>query len=151
MAYHGTTFLSAELTAISHATEDVEKVEQAIRFLISTLFQTEVSPKRRFLKGHYGNPVTTISAKMLSKQLSPDLLARLSGTLSDSDKRFLSQEFKSCVDEEGNLYMRFDKQEAFLGNVKLHQSDPIRMKLKFDPSYDLNGINAACQQSGLIS
>jgi RNA binding exosome subunit len=34
-------------------------------------------------------------------------------------------------DDEGNLYLRIDKQRAFLGVITLNDEDPIRVKLKF--------------------
>jgi RNA binding exosome subunit len=34
-------------------------------------------------------------------------------------------------DEEGNLYIRIDKQQAFRGVIELGDEDPIRLKLKF--------------------
>jgi len=143
--------LSANFTAIAHATEDIGKVEHALGFLIALVARTEIALTRRYLKGHYGNMITTVSGKLSAKELSPESLSIISQKLSESDKQFLSDCAKSCLDEEGNLYLRFDKQEALLGNVRLCQGDPIRMKVKFAPYYDAEAIIRVCRESGLIS
>jgi len=150
MAPEKEALLSAHFSAIAHATEDVAKVEHAIRFLMGLVSTTETSLRRQYLKGHYGNVITTLSAKLPARGLSPNALRVLSQKLPESDKQFLSSDMSSCIDEEGNLYLRFDKQEAFLGTVRLHQGDPIRIKLKFASTYDAEGIVKFCRENGLI-
>jgi len=143
-------FLSAHFDAIAHATEDIQKVEQAVRSLIELVSTGNVNLTRRYLKGHYGNMIATISAKLTAKELSSDSLRALSQQLTESDRRFLSEDMRNCIDEDGSLYLRFDKQEALMGNVKLYQGDPIRMKLKFASTRDPETILKACRESGLI-
>ncbi len=142
--------LSANLSAIAHATEDIGKVEQALRRLGDSAYITRVDITRRYMKGHHGNLITTVSAKLPSKEISRKTLNSLFSCLSESDRRYLSDDLTNCVDEEGNLYLRFDKQEAYLGRLSLHQSDPIRMKLKFPSRYKPEMIAAICKESGLI-
>jgi RNA binding exosome subunit len=144
-------FLSAHLSVIAHATEDVQKVEQATRFLGELISRTQVNLTHQYMKGHYGNMIATISAKLAGKTLLPNMLEVLSQRLSQSDKHFLGSDIESCIDKEGNLYLRFDKQEAFLGTVKSYQGDPIRMKLKFVSGYDSDRIIDLCRKSGLVS
>ena len=146
-----TPFLSAHLRVIAHATEDIQKVEQATRFLVELISQTEADLTRQYAKGHHGNTIATISAKLAGKALLPNALQLLSQKLSESDKQFLDNDIESCVDKEGNLYLRFNKQEAFLGRVKLYQGDPIRMRLKFVFGYDSDRIIDLCRESGLMS
>jgi len=144
-------FLSANFSAIAHATEDVEKVAQSLGFLVGCVSTAKVHTTRQYLKGHHGNMITTISAKLSRKELPSDALAILSQKLSESDRRFLSDHISSCVDEDRVLYLRFDKQEALLGKVRLQEGDPIRLKLKFAPEYDREAIASLCTQSGLVS
>jgi RNA binding exosome subunit len=143
-------FLSAGFGAIAHATEDVEKVEQSMGFLIELIAKTKVSMTRQYLRGHHGNVITTITAKLARKEISPDSLSRLSQRLSESDRQFLADNIPSCIDQDRNLYLRFDKQEAFLEHIRLHEADPIRMKLKFAPAHDADAIVSICMENGLI-
>lgn len=150
MAPWKAAFLSAHFSAIAHATEDVANVERAVRFLVGLISKNEMPLSRQYLKGHHGNMITTISARLPAKELPSNALELLSKKLSGSDRQFLSGEIRSCVDEEGNLFLRFDKQEAFLGTVRLQQGDPIRIKLKFASTYDAEGIVEFCRENGLI-
>jgi len=143
-------FLSAEFSAIAHTTEDIQKVEKCVTFVVESISGTKANLSRRYLKGHHGNIITTISARLSHKELPSDTLNVLSRKLSESDRRFLSQHLGDRVDENGNLYLRFDKQEAFLGNVRLQNGDPIRMKLKFAPGYDVEAVVTLCRESGLV-
>ena len=149
MAHEKTPFLSAQFSVIAHATEDIQKVEQATSFLIELVSKGQAKLCRQYMKGHYGNMISTISAKVAGKGLLPSALEVLSQRAPESDKQFLSSDIKDCVDKEGNLFLRFDKQEASLRRVKFHQSDPIRMKLKFASGYDLVKIIDFCRASGL--
>jgi RNA binding exosome subunit len=150
MAARRSPFLSLDISAIAHATEDLEKVEQAVRFVTECLTGIRANVTKQYLKGHHGNVITTISVKLPRKQLSPDGLELLSRRLSDSDKRFLSDHMSSYVDPDRNLYLRFDKQEALLGRARLHESDPVRMKLKFSSTYDEEAVAAMCRENGLV-
>jgi RNA binding exosome subunit len=142
--------LSVNLSAIAHATEDIGKVEQALRYLGDSVHITSVDIARRYMKGHHGNLIATVSAKLPSKEISRETLTVLFSCLSESDRRYLSDDLTNCIDEEGNLYLRFDKQEAYLGRLSLHQSDPIRMKLKFPSRCTPEMIASICKESGLI-
>ena len=146
-----TPFLSAHLSVISHATEDIQKVEQATRFLVELISRNHVNLTRQYMKGHHGNMIATISVKLAGKALLPNVLQVLSQRLSESDKQFLESGIESCVDKEGNLYLRFNKQDAFLGSLKLYQGDPIRMRLKFTSGYGSERIVDLCRESGLVS
>jgi hypothetical protein len=144
-------FLSAHLSVIAHATEDIQRVEQAARFLIELISKTQVNLTRQYVKGHHGNTIITISAKLDGKALLPNALELLSQKMSESDKQFFGSDIGSCADDEGNLYLRFNKQDAFLRAVKFYQGDPIRVRLKFVPGYDSERIADLCRESGLAS
>jgi len=150
MAPEKTPFISAHFSAIAHATEDFQKVEQATRFLIEIISRGQAQLNRQYMKGHHGNVIVTLSAKLAAKALSPDVLRLLSQNLSESDRQFLGRDIESCVDEESGLYLRFDKQEACLQKVRLHQADPIRMRLKFVSRYNPERIVDLCKESGLV-
>jgi RNA binding exosome subunit len=149
MAPASTPFLSLRVSTISHSTEDIEKVEQATSFLIEVISKGQPKLTRQYVKGHHGNMIATVSSKVAAKEMLPNALELLSHRLSESDRRFLSGEIGTYVDKEGTLYLRFDKQEACLRKVKLHQADPIRVKLKFVSGYDAARIVELCRESGL--
>jgi len=119
-----------ELSAISHATEDLEKVYSALRNVASEEIARRAWISRQYLKGHHGNPIVTLMMKIRGTDLMESFVQRLTSRLSDGDKRLLSVEFRKHVDTDGNLYIRLDKQAALFGRLSLKQEDPIRIRMK---------------------
>ncbi len=119
-----------EIRVFAHATEDPDKVQTAIR----NLFPMELAETLVFEKasctGHHGNSIILFTAKLCDKKLLPAAIEKIGSSLSAIDKEELSREFKLHL-EKGNLYLRFDKQSAFLGSTKFTQNDPIHLKIHF--------------------
>ena len=46
------------------------------------------------------------------------------------DREKLSSELEGHISDNKTIYLRFDKQEAYLGNMKLGQQDPIHVKIR---------------------
>ncbi|HID19241.1 TPA: hypothetical protein EYP27_06860 [Candidatus Bathyarchaeota archaeon] len=119
-----------ELRILSHATEDAEKVYKAFKNVVTSEVLVEAEPSRQKLEGHYGNPITLLTLKTYSKPLIKKTLTNIFGRLSRSDKLRLLAELEDRIDGEGNFYLRLDKQAAYLGQLKLEDSDPIRVRIK---------------------
>jgi len=119
-----------EIRVFAHATEDPDKVQTAVR----NLFPLELAETLVFEKasctGHHGNSIILFTAKLCDKKLLPVAVEKIGSGLSAIDKEELSREFKLHL-EKGNLYLRFDKQSAFLGSAKFTQNDPIHLKIHF--------------------
>ena len=115
-----------------HATEDSEKVEKALRILYpeETYASVHLSLKEKVLKGHYGNPIIIVRTKIKNRKIIEALIENLSALLTEVDKQTISQESQSLI-EEDSLYIRFDKQFAFRGNLRLSNPDPIHLRIKF--------------------
>jgi hypothetical protein len=82
------------------------------------------------LTGHHGNPIILFTAKLTDKKLLPKALEKFGKDLVVLDKEELDREIKLHI-EKGNLYLRFDKQSAFMGALKFFQNDPIHIKIHF--------------------
>jgi hypothetical protein len=119
-----------EIRVFAHATEDPDKVQTAVR----NLFPLELAETLVFEKasctGHHGNSIILFTAKLCDKKLLPVAIEKIGSSLSAIDKEELSREIKLHL-EKGNLYLRFDKQSAFLGSAKFTQNDPIHLKIHF--------------------
>ena len=118
---------AAEISVFAHATEDEEKVKQAVK----RIAPYEHAFESQLLSGHYEDPITIITSKTTKKKEATDLLANIIRKLSSLDKQTLFDELPNHVDPQGNLYLRFDKQRAFHGRISLQENDPIRVKIKF--------------------
>ncbi len=112
-------FRSMTFRTYVHATEDQQKVMQALGFLLG-----EVEVTERRMAGFYGNPITVLEGKMeKDKEMKkfwqgledarPGIVKKLALTL---DER---------MDEEGSFYVRFDKQRAYLGEYKLAEGGDV--------------------------
>lgn len=146
------TPLSLEISAIAHATEDPSKVENAILFVVPDDLRGKAKFTRRYLEGHHGNEIITISTKLSDPERIRQIAIRLGQLLPSMDKRLLAQSLSKHVDGEGNLYLRFDKQQAIQGRLSSEQVDPIRLKFKFAATRNVEElISSFLKTAGLIT
>jgi RNA-binding protein len=137
-----------ELRVFSHATEDLTKIELAIHNVIPEPLAESLVPTKLSLTGHHGNPIVIVEAKLVNKEKLPLILEKLSSDLSSLDKERLSLEIKQHI-EKHNLYLRLNKQDAFLGKIKLTSDDPIRIKIHFKNKTH-EEIAEICKKAGLL-
>ncbi len=132
----------------SHATEDPEKVLTAIRNTLPEQLASDLSFTQTSVTGHHGNPIILYEAILTDKQALPLVLDKLGAELNSLDKDQLSAEMKLHI-EKRNLYLRFDKQSAFLGTLKLSAVDPIHFKIHFKGRTP-DEIMDICRKAGLL-
>jgi RNA binding exosome subunit len=137
-----------DIRVSAHATENPDKVEAAAKNLFpEELGETLVFQKTK-LTGHHSNPIILFTAKLTERKLLPLVLEKFGANLNTLDKEQLNQDIKLHL-EKGNLYLRFDKQAAFLGLLKLTQNDPIHLKIHFKDR-TAQEIVELTKQSGLL-
>ena len=108
-----------------HGTEDEKKVREAIK----TIFPTS-SPQMDMTEGYYKNPILVLHDKIAEKK---DLNAsvKILKEMKIPDKKKILNRLENKMDDKGNFFLRFDKQEAYLGNLKVvEHGDAIRLKIK---------------------
>jgi RNA-binding protein len=137
-----------DIRVFAHATENVEKVLTAVRNLLPTDLAETARFEKSSLTGHYGNSITLFTTQLTDKKLLPVLLEKMGSSLNALDKEELNNNIKLHV-EKHNLYLRFDKQSAFLGSLKFAQTDPIHLKIHFKNKVS-DEIVEICQKSGLL-
>jgi len=123
---------NVKIRTFVHATEDPEKVLEALE----TLFPEDLSPKDVEFEmvetvGYFGNPILVIDAEIKKSKNVRKFLENLKNILSEEDKAFLLENLEEKVDENGTFYIRFDKQKAYLGEIKvLDGEDVIHVRIK---------------------
>ena len=122
---------SVEISTIAHATDDLMKVQAALHSLLPEPLKERGIFTRRYLQGHYGNPIATFDAKLTRAIEISLFLQHFIGRLSKSEKLLIERDLHLYSDANGNLYVRIDRQQACRGAVELGEDDPIRIKLKF--------------------
>ncbi len=136
------------IRVFAHATEDQEWVMLAVRNILPVELGEIAVFKKTDLTGHHGNPIRLIEVELADRQLLFGLLRKIGSGLTALDKETLSREMSLHL-EKGNLYLRFDKQQAFLGNLRFTSNDPIHFKVHFR-NKTADEVVAICREAGLL-
>ena len=111
--------------AFVYGTENKEKVLESIK----TLFPNS-SPQCEATEGYYKNPVLILSNKIDKKKEIKDFVKKLS-TMNDPARKRVLNRLEDKMDDNGNLFLRFDKQRAYMGDLKVvEHGDSIHLKIK---------------------
>jgi RNA binding exosome subunit len=137
-----------DIRVFAHATEDLDKVLTAARNILPAESVDLTVFRKTALTGYYGNPITLLETRIKNKKLARSFLENLSSRLSIMDKEMLSSEIERHL-EKGNLYIRLDKQSAYLGRFKLSSTDPIHVRIHFRKPRTEEVIEV-CRRFGLL-
>jgi RNA binding exosome subunit len=111
--------------ALVYGTENEDKVREAIINVLPS-----AQPQREVTEGYYKYPLTVLYQKIDKKNDLKDFIHKINN-LKPSEKKKLLRELDRRMDEKGNLFLRFDKQRAYLGDMKLvAHGDSIHIRLK---------------------
>lgn len=111
--------------AFVYGTENKEKVLESIK----TLFPNS-SPQCEAIEGYFKNPVLILSNKIDKKREIKDFVEKLS-TMKDPARKRILNRLEDKMDDYGNLFLRFDKQRAYSGDLKVvEHGDSIHVKIK---------------------
>jgi len=110
------TFHSLSFRAFSQATEDEEKVSQAIKFA-SGAAETE----RAVSEGYHGNKIVILHADIRTAKRIREFFHRLR----EEDVRKILDTLELRVDEDCTFYLRLDKQQAYLGNLVVSETGDV--------------------------
>jgi RNA binding exosome subunit len=102
--------------AFCHATEDLEKIEQALR---NTIGNAEFQITRT--EGHHGNPITIVESSVESIEEISDFFEKLAV----DDLRFILDTLPMRIDEGCNLFLKIDKQAAYEERVRMGSNDDV--------------------------
>jgi RNA binding exosome subunit len=122
---------SVEISTIAHATENLDKVNTALRFILPDELKGKEIFTRKHMQGHHGNPIITFDARLTKSVEVEQFLAHFVKLLSKNERLSIERDLSLYADEEGNLFIRVDKRQAFRGMIQLGDEDPIRIRLKF--------------------
>lgn len=86
---------------------------------------------RRYMEGHYGNPIVTFEARLTKASEIDEFTTFFRSQVSNKDKLTIQRDLSLYSDADGNLYIRIDKQKTFRGIVQLGEEDSIRVRMKF--------------------
>ena len=119
-----------EVRVLAHSTENPDKVYTALTNILGKEIFDKVEFKKENLQGHHGNPITLIKTRIYSKSQARKILENIFLKLDKQNREQVLMEVKDRVDEDGNFYLRLDKQAAYLGKIKLFEVDPIHIQVR---------------------
>jgi hypothetical protein len=119
-------FSAADVNVIIHATEDENKILEAICSVLS--IDTDRF-RRMESTGHWRNRISFLTGNFESDEANR-LAQKILSSLSSAERDQFSNSSHSLIDEKGNLYLRLDKQRICQGRITLSESDSIRVKFK---------------------
>ena len=137
-----------DIRVFAHATEDQTKVEAATKNIFPSSLCEDILFKKTSLTGHHSNPIVMVETRLKNRKLLLEAMQKFGAELSSLDKEQLSQDLPLHLDK-GNLYLRFDKQAAYQGTLKLTQNDPIHVKIHFK-GQSSQEIEDLAKQAGLL-
>jgi len=120
-----------------YGTENEEKVKKAVK----TLFPKS-SPLKEETEGYYKNPVLILHDKIEKNREIKDFIQILKKLPSPNILNDLNRK----MDDKGNLFLRFDKQKAYQGDLQIvEHGDSIHVKIKMAayPARKENAIKLA--------
>ena len=121
--------ISVKISTITHATEDPEKVAQAIRNLSPG--ETSLGFTMNRAKGHHGNEITTSVFMIRNAKHAEIFLRNIWRGLSRLDRTEVYSSLASRIDSTGTMFLRLDKQEALQGRIRLENTDPVKIEISF--------------------
>ncbi len=137
-----------DLRVFAHATEDPEKVLTAARNTLPSELIESVTFGRANLTGHHGNPIILLEARIKDRKMVHAVFSKLCSGLSMLDKELLTNKISQHLDK-GNLYIRLDKQSAYLNELKLGSIDPIHLRIHFKRPR-AEDVISVCREFGLL-
>ncbi len=130
-----------DIRFFAHATEDPNKITEAVQRVLPSDYLSDITFRKRNLRGHYGNPITLFETRIRDKKIIKAFIDNLSVRLNELDKETLRREIDRHF-EEGSLYVRLDKQAALQGKLQLCTADPIRVRLRLKKAQHQDIIKA---------
>ena len=123
-----------------YGTENEEKVKEAVQ----TLFPNS-HPQTDTTEGYFKNPVLILHDK-ITKNRELKEFVKILEQVDAASKNQLRSELENKMDERGNLFLRFDKQRAYLGDLKIiKHGDAIHVKINIAayPAKKENAVKVA--------
>ena len=107
---------------IVYGTEDEEKVLEALRNILPG-----AAPEREEAEGYHGNPITVLRGRITRRRALREFMESFREIF-----RGRMDELKDRFDDNSNLFLRLDKQEALKEMAASGHGDAIHLKIKVE-------------------
>ncbi|MCK4928212.1 MAG: hypothetical protein KAR76_00605 [Methanosarcinales archaeon] len=137
------------LRTTAQATEDPGKVRSTLDLFLPPQNVVKDSPDivhETSTRGYHGNSIIIMETEVKKKKDCQYIIDHIRQNLGTAGKERLINELPLRVDDDCNLFIRFDKQEASQGRLAITNSSDavhIRMKIEIYPARREAAIDAA--------
>ncbi len=120
------------LTTFIHATEDEDKVLEAVGlFIPDDIDEEDVVFDMDETTGFFGNPIKVVNVEIKRSKAVRAFLRHLKELLDESSRRYILENLDEKIDDDGTLYIRFNKQKAYIGEIEIDEGgDVIQVRIK---------------------
>ena len=126
----------AKIRMILHATEDYQKISDAL-YDIFGIEKDEISLGK--LSGHFENPILMLSVEM-KKKCAESFLKKMVSVISKTQMTDIVENLEGRIND-ATLYLRFSKQKFVEKTLILEEKDPIRISI-YTPVYVKKELNS---------
>ena len=129
------TFTEATPTSVffqvfCYVTEDEEKVLTALKNILPEELK-KMKIDRVKSEGYYHDPIILMRLQIKKKRFTDLFLKFIAEKLNTQTRRYIARNIGKIIDDKGNLYLRFSKQDAYKGLLKIGSRDVIWIKIHF--------------------
>jgi RNA binding exosome subunit len=117
--------VAVEYAVFVHATEDFDKVIKAVENLMPPRLRERKKVEVEETYGHYENPIRIIRVSFRNPEYASQAFTWIWARLPDEDRACFMKDLDLHINDKSRLYMRLDKQEAFLGQARLSSGDDV--------------------------
>ncbi|MEL9939431.1 MAG: RNA-binding domain-containing protein [Ignisphaera sp.] len=135
------------LTTLCHATEDCDKVKQALLNLIPQDIASSAQILADTMKGFYGNTITRFELRAHGND-AQKVLEHIAKLLSESDRRYIISSLEIRYDRKSNkVFIRIDKQSAYLKTPFVSEGDDVvKIVLSFSMLRSLDSVREVLEE-----
>lgn len=108
-----------EAQAYCRATEVLDRVRSAVLNLFPEDIRPDVKTATSQAEGHSGTRIVVIVSSLEKRNLCDRFLSHLFESFSDSERQIIENSLDSRLDDQCTLFLRIDKQAAFLEQLEL--------------------------------
>jgi len=121
-----------EARAYARATEILERVETAVSTIFPEELRSSISMTTTSVEGQSGDTISIVSGVLGTKELCERVFEFILGEIKTEGRRTLERSIDLRLDKNCVFFMRFDKQAAFLGDLKIdNEVDIISVRVFF--------------------
>ena len=117
---------SLRARVMCYSTEDPAKVRRAIRNVLGE----DIQITSRKTRGYYGDPIYVIESYASNEKIASRVFNRVLAAFRGR-WGLLRPGVEMTSREHGKLHVRLDKQEAYLGRIRLSDQDAIKIEFSF--------------------